>query len=324
MRILSFRVDNKLVAIYPLFETSFGIGPFHPVGYIRPFGADPNLTEIRGPLALPEYLPMVLRWTVKFLMKQARLKSTLHIIGPTAAVRAAEECFGDAKAGIHREVTNYVLPLYGDWEKFRTGLKRNIKESLRRCYNSLKRDGLEHDLQVFTETTAILQNLPQFYFLHAKRAALKSTSVSHPDYFLEPRHRDFMKAVIEALNREADGSCGAHLFCLRINGEMVAMRLAFRCKKEMYFYYSGYDPQYSQYSVMTTLLAESLKWCIEKGLQSANLSVGTDVSKTRWGPQDIAYLETHFVHASLRGRISRVLLELKQRKARRNRLTPAL
>ncbi len=31
-------------------------------------------------------------------------------------------------------------------------LRRNIKESLRKCYNSLKRDGLSFRLEVVTET----------------------------------------------------------------------------------------------------------------------------------------------------------------------------
>ena len=37
------------------------------------------------------------------------------------------------------------------------------------------------------------------------------------------------------------------------------------------------------YSVMTTTVAETLKWAIEHGFRSVNLSPGTDVSKTRWG-----------------------------------------
>ena len=48
-----------------------------------------------------------------------------------------------------------VLPLAPTWELFRAGLKRNIKESLRRCYNSLKRDGLAIRLVVADTPDAI-------------------------------------------------------------------------------------------------------------------------------------------------------------------------
>src|SRR5207237_10573508 len=40
-----------------------------------------------------------------------------------------------------RQDSAYVLALAPSWPQLKQGLKRNIKESLRKCYNSLKRDG---------------------------------------------------------------------------------------------------------------------------------------------------------------------------------------
>jgi CelD/BcsL family acetyltransferase involved in cellulose biosynthesis len=67
------------------------------------------------------------------------------------------------------------------------------------------------------------------------------------------------------------------------------MRLGFQMGKTLYLYYSGWDAAYGRYSVMTTLLAETIKDAIARGLTSVNLSTGNDVSKTRWRPQEIRY-----------------------------------
>jgi len=57
----------------------------------------------------------------------------------------------------------------------------------------------------------------------------------------------------------------------------------------LYLYYSGYEPKWGDYSVMTTTVAEALKYAIANGLKEANLSFGADVSKTRWAPERVAY-----------------------------------
>jgi hypothetical protein len=62
----------------------------------------------------------------------------------------------------------------------------------------------------------------------------------------------------------------------------------------MYLYYSGFDPTYRRYSVMTRVLAESIKYAIAEGINSINLSTGIDVSKTRWSPQATTYRAVEF------------------------------
>jgi hypothetical protein len=81
-----------------------------------------------------------------------------------------------------RTIPNFVLSLGKDWDSFKSGLKRNIKESLRRCYNAPKRDGLEINFRVAQGCTSIRQLLPVFYTLHGARASAKDT-IEHPDYF---------------------------------------------------------------------------------------------------------------------------------------------
>jgi hypothetical protein len=70
-----------------------------------------------------------------------------------------------------RTIPNFVLTLGEDWDSFKSG-KRNIKESLRRCYNSPKRDGLDMNFRVAADT-AIRQMFRCFIPLHGARASAK-------------------------------------------------------------------------------------------------------------------------------------------------------
>jgi CelD/BcsL family acetyltransferase involved in cellulose biosynthesis len=81
------------------------------------------------------------------------------------------------------------------------------------------------------------------------------------------------------------------IFQLVIGGEVVATRVGFVLGNELYLYYSGYRVAWAQHSVMTTVVAESIKWAIQQGLQGVDLSSGRDLSKLRWKPTQFVTCE---------------------------------
>lgn len=289
LQLIAFFSQNRLVGLAPVVRTRLGISDGIGVFIYRPIGSDPNLTEVRTPLIAPGFEAAV----ANSLLHHARMRKGIHKVMLPAPLLA------DAMSPWHgwrkldtRTVVMYRLAVGTDWAAFKTGLKRNIKESLRRCHNSLARESLSPRLEVVDVADAIAQRLDAFYALHGKRAAL-ATTVSHPDYFAKAQHRELLANVLAHCN--ASPGLQPYLFCLWIEDQCVAMRLGFRTTRELYFYYSGYEPDWSQYSVMTTLVAEMLQWAIQQGLPSANLSVGTDVSKTRWSPSEQTFTETFLV-----------------------------
>ncbi|MBC3810447.1 GNAT family N-acetyltransferase [Undibacterium aquatile] len=284
--------NDQLVAVMPLMNTHVGLHRFFLYRYVRPFGGDPNLTELRVPLTLPEYAEKVLQLWENLTRCETFGLTEFQIIGAKAP---ADHFIQNNKSLFpltDRTIPNFVLTLGEDWDSFKSGLKRNIKESLRRCYNSPKRDGLDMNFRVLQGRTAIVQQLPMFYALHGARASAKET-IEHPDYFSHPQHKALLENLLDT--PFADRMC---LFCLELNGKVVAMRLAFNMGDELYLYYSGYDLDYAQYSVMTTLVAEAIQWAIGQKIQRLNLSIGEDVSKTRWGPAVINYVEYQCVKNS--------------------------
>jgi CelD/BcsL family acetyltransferase involved in cellulose biosynthesis len=198
-----------------------------------------------------------------------------------------------------KDIPNYVVPLPGDFERLKSGLPRNIKESLRKCYNSLRRAGLSFEMKVLDRELELEAGLSNFLELHRARAEVQDT-VPHRNAFSNERAREFLRVIC----RKFAAQGRLRIFQLLIEGRVVATRLAFVCQDTLYLYFSGYDPAYRQYSIMTTLLAEILRSAIETGFAAVNLSTGKDESKLRWRPTEVLYGDVLIVSPMRRSAIA--------------------
>jgi CelD/BcsL family acetyltransferase involved in cellulose biosynthesis len=198
------------------------------------------------------------------------------------------------------------------WEALRSSRSRNIKESIRRCYNSLKRDGLTPELRVIQSPGETPAALETFFQLHAMRS-LASNTITHADVFRKKTERAFISEFARVLAERGE----LRIFQLLISGKVVASRIGFQNNDQIYLYYSGYDPTWSKYSVMTTLVVEAIKWSIEQRLATVHLSTGTDVSKLRWGPVKTRYVALTEVPQTWRARLSFSIYQRAQSLLRR-------
>ena len=295
--------DGACVAIVPLILTQRRLGglKFSSVGFL---GADPAITELRTSLVQPGYEIPVAQ-ALHRRLNEARDWDCIEW--------SAQDDRFSAAIGRRRHLDwqpaapSYVLDLPSTWDQFRAGLKRNIRESLRHCYNSLKRDGHAFELKLAASPDAVRAALQRLFVLHALRAAMPA-KVPHPNHFAAVAVRQFILEVCgELAARDV-----ARVFQIEIAGQVVAARIGFVVGDSLYLYYSGFDPGWSKYSVMTTTVAESIKHAIELGLNTVNLSPGNDISKTRWGPREIP-CQTAYEHA---GRFSSRLVSHAYVKAR--------
>ena len=74
---------------------------------------------------------------------------------------------------------------------------------------------------------------------------------------------------------------------MHVGEQVVAVRIGFQIGDSLYTYYSGFDPDWRKYSVMTTTVTEMIKYAIAHGLKTVNLSPTRDIAKTRWGPETV-------------------------------------
>ena len=314
LRLFALRDDAaRLIGLAPMVLTQRpSLGPLR-ARMLRMIGADPNITELSSPICAPKDTAAVM----EALLRHLETSDTWDLVffnGVRDTAAAVLELRGNVQWG--RESPDFVLKLPATWDALRAGLGRNLKESLRKCYNSLKRDGHRFELRVRTSPEEMDEALDHFFRLHAARASLTGT-VDHLDVFALERSRHFLRDCMG----EAAKAGEARVFQLEISGKVVATRLAFALGDQLYLYFSGFDPTWGDYSVMTTTVAETIRWAIDQRFALVNLSPGRDVSKTRWGPEEISFRQAYLPSRSLRGElVHRAWVELGNRSSRLGRL----
>jgi CelD/BcsL family acetyltransferase involved in cellulose biosynthesis len=290
---------GEIVAIAPLMKTEKpAFGPWR-IRILRFLGPDGYVTEHPGLLCRPEYEVAAYRALLDSLKARGDVWDFMLWSGLRPGSPAADLVATTRRFRWLLRAPNYVLPLAATWEEFRARLPRNVKESLRKGVNSLKREHREYELEVVRAREEIAPALEHFFRLHSARAHLGGT-VRHRDFFGSTRAREFLIDVCERLAmRDA-----ARVFLLRVDGAVVAARVGFALERSLYLYYSGFDPAYAKYSVMTTLVSEAIRSAIEEGFVEVNLSFGKDPSKTRWRPAEVSYGEAVQLSPSARAPVA--------------------
>jgi CelD/BcsL family acetyltransferase involved in cellulose biosynthesis len=302
--------DGEIIAFFPMFRQSFRAGGLQLLRYIQPLGRDSNLTELRTGIVRAGFESEAYTTLVEYFQS---VDLDWEVISLPAGPSQVSELY-DANSVEHPAIPineGFFIPLAPDWDSFRSGLKRNIKESIRKCYNSFKRDGIELEFCCLSDSKAIHEMLPEFYRLHSMRSA-QEVGNSHRDTFETEHARRFL----DLLANDPTAS-GLRLFLLKHEDRLIAARLGFETAHGTYLYYSGYDLDYGKYSVMTRLVIEVIKHAIASGQKGVHLSFGRDVSKTRWSPEETVYKWNLMFQKSLRGKAAALVLTSLMRLKRR-------
>lgn len=285
---------GECVGLVPLIRSRRRVGPLNVVT-LAVLGADPGLTEIRNPLVKPGCERAVVRAVHGRL---AEVPDWYWIDWSGVSGALAEALTQEAAPRWYEINQDFVLDLPSGWQEFHAGLKRNARESLRHCYNSLRRASHAFEFVVARKRSEIHPALDRFLELHTLRANM-AWGPKHPDRFVGGSLREFLYDVCERLAaRDA-----LRVFQLRIGGRIVASRIAFVVGDSVYLYYSGFDPLWARYSVMTTTVAEAFKYAIASGLKSVNLSPTGERSKLRWRPRRLDFRSALVHRESLSSRI---------------------
>jgi CelD/BcsL family acetyltransferase involved in cellulose biosynthesis len=287
--------EGTCIAIVPLILTRRRLGPLE-IAALGLIGADPALTEIRNPLVERGYE----RATVRAVHERlASLAGWDWIQWNGVGAPLAEALAREAAPQWYQTLDDYVLDLPSAWPEFRASLPRNMRESLRHCYNSLRRDGHTFKLVVARDRVEVRRALDRFLQLHTLRANMP-WGPKHADHFAGRLLQTFLFQVCDRLAmRDA-----VRVFQLRIADRVVASRIGFVIGDSLYLYYSGFDPAWARYSVMTTTSAEAMRYAIAMGLRSVNLSTTGDQAKLRWHPRRIDFYSALVNRDSVRARLA--------------------
>jgi CelD/BcsL family acetyltransferase involved in cellulose biosynthesis len=287
----------QLVAVAPLIRVHRpAFGPIR-VRIIRFFAADTGLTEFRGVICRPSDETIVFGALRDFLYANKSGWDVIEWSGirPAAEAAAILEAAGPLGPLSPKSSTPmYIVQLPQSWSELLSSLSLNMRKNLRKAYE--RSAGPDFEFRVIEHCADVESALNRFFRLHSLRAQAPNMVV-HPD--ISHKNRAFLTEYFtEAAKRKIP-----RIFELSVNGNVVASRLAFYLDGTLYFCLGGSDPSRRHSSVGTILMAEALKWAMRRGIKTANLSAGKDLSKLRWKPTEIIFENYWQVSPSLHGRL---------------------
>jgi CelD/BcsL family acetyltransferase involved in cellulose biosynthesis len=304
LSVLAFRRNGELIAVAPYMITARHVLGLPVLRVLQPIGTDPNITEVRCLLVAPDDEQDVATALIAYALESIDCDAIV-IGGLSGDGTAAQQLAIKAGVAETAPVSMFVIDLPATWDELRASLPRNIRESLRKCRNSLARDGHAPNFKVLESEQEIAELLPRFFDLHRSRADATGT-IHHRDVFARDCDRQF---VADVFGRFA-GQSRARLFTMEIAGEIIAMRFGIVCNDCLYLYYSGYDVAWAKYSVMTSVTSEAIQYAIAGGFKRVNLSTGADQSKLRWRPREVAMRTLVMQKQTMRARVVHHAIEV--------------
>jgi CelD/BcsL family acetyltransferase involved in cellulose biosynthesis len=281
--VLTARCRRRLVGVAPLHRVAGPPGSRVASLRLLGDGRSSPLVELPQVLCAPDESRRVLRAVVAHLCERGHTWDWVErVLAPGQGWFEREwiprRGPGSGCVVMHKGTRAFVvLPLAPTWEELRGGLKRNVKESIRRGTNRLGAAG--HEWRLVEPTAGSVEGaLGTLVALHRARAAMNGTSERHADLFRDVRHEAFLQDV----GRRLAPGTGFSPLVLEVDGTPVAARLVLETRDAAFFSVSGSDPAWWRYNAGTTLLALALRRAIDQGCVAANLSHGPDVSKLRW------------------------------------------
>jgi CelD/BcsL family acetyltransferase involved in cellulose biosynthesis len=178
---------------------------------------------------------------------------------------------------LDRSLPAYLVDLPATWQEFYARIAGKVRKGIRGSYEIVEEDGLKLEFRIIDAINELDEALERFYKLHTARALCPSRQLPKQEAC------DFQSDMFRAFAEQGS----ARVIEMHVNGKLAAVRLAFVFGDELYTYYSGYDPEWKKYSVMTLLMVEAFKWAIENKFKILNLSTGKDRSKPSWKPTQI-------------------------------------
>ena len=291
---------GHLIAVAPLMITHKpALGPLR-LRLLQFIGADPSMTEVRGLVCRIENQDEVIRSLIEYFTAYSNewdlfLWRGLRV--PELSINYLNPLGG---LDINDTLPCYVLDLPESWDKLIASVSSNTRKSIRKSYEYLERDGYKFFFQPRHRPEDLPAALNQFFTLHAARSLAKDMK-EHRDQFTSQRQHIIM---LEDFARKMAERGQLLMLELEINEKVVATRIAFQLDKDLYLYFSGFNPDWRKYGVMTTLTSETIKWAIENGFKRVNLSTGNDLGKTRWRPLEILYYNKVQASPTWRGRLA--------------------
>ena len=170
-----------------------------------------------------------------------------------------------------QEVSPYII-LPKTWEEYLESLERKHRKELKR---KIKRLEAEKSFYECSEAT-VKEDFEEFVRLHRLSDPAKNQFMS-----------EAMKAFFWDIMTKPIAGWQSSLCFLKIEGKTAAGIMSFESQEEYWLYNSGYDLEFSYYSVGLLLKAHSIKKAIEAGKKKYDFLRGNERYKYELGAKDL-------------------------------------
>jgi len=150
------------------------------------------------------------------------------------------------------------------------GMRSGLKRYERKALKDHKVEFVKYDKMGSTRKAMEI-----FFDLHQKRQKQKGKA----GVFAESTNRSFHLDLAKAFSEKGWLS----LFFLNFDDEPVSSIYCYEYNKKLYFYLSGFDPQYADYRPGYLTFKNIIKYGIENGLKEFDFLRGNETYKSLWG-----------------------------------------
>ncbi len=177
------------------------------------------------------------------------------------------------KVEVEKEDVTSGIELPGTWDEYLSMLNKKDRHELRRKFRRLE-SSTQWSFYGITEPEQVTARLGEFISL------MKQSSAEKDDYMTPERERFFYQMA----ERMAQHGL-LKLYFMEIDGQPVATSMCFDYASSRLLYNSGYNPDFSYYSVGLLLNALCLKDAIEQGMGYFDFLRGPEPYKHHLGGQ---------------------------------------
>ena len=163
-----------------------------------------------------------------------------------------------------------------------------VRKNLRRQLRNLQSDFHSVELKKYNALGSVQETMESFFELHQKSCKNRGL----PGVFATQEVRNFYTDVARQF---ADNGWLA-LYFLTVDDRSVAAYYCFEYSNKMLYALSGFDPDYSSYSVGNLLLLKIIEKSIAKGLGELDFLKGDEAYKFRWTSSYRQNLKITFVN----------------------------
>ena len=159
-------------------------------------------------------------------------------------------------------IKSAYVGLPGSYDSYLSGLRRSVRQNLRRCQRRLEEIGATYHENKSPDRN----DIERFINLHQQRW----NQDGQPGVFGTEERREFYRDVLERLSL-----AGLHrLFEVRIGERTVAAASRFLYGGVMHSFLCGWEKEYAKYAVCKLCVAYSVRRAIEEGFKEYDLSIG--------------------------------------------------